>query len=247
MSIAKKIVTLAAAAAIAVPVFAQAPQGPGSGPGGMMGPGAGPGMMGPGGGAGPGYAQRGGRGYGPGYGPGYGGPGYGPGYYGMGPGMMGGYGPGYGYGMGPGMMGGYGPGYGMGPGMMGGMMGPGMMGGYGPGYGAGPGMMGGALWALDLTDKQVSEIAKIQDETRRKNWDVLGKMQDEYAKLRDAYATDKRDRPAIVAAYKRISDLRLQRIENSLEAREKVESVLTSEQREQLRRWGPWWMMGGTE
>jgi len=60
--------------------------------------------------------------------------------YGMGPGMMGGYG-GYGYGMGPGMMGGYG-GYGMGPGMMGGYgygMGPGMMG----GYGMGPGMMGG--------------------------------------------------------------------------------------------------------
>jgi hypothetical protein len=65
--------------------------------------------------------------------PGYGG-------YGMGPGMMGGYG-GYGYGMGPGMMGGYG-GYGMGPDMMGGGhgygMGPGMMG----GYGMGPGMMG---------------------------------------------------------------------------------------------------------
>ena len=77
--------------------------------------------------------------------------------YGMGPGMMGGYGPGssagpatgtpapnfgpgtsrgHGYGMGPGMMGGYGPGYGMGPGMMGG---------YGPGYGMGPGMMGGGM------------------------------------------------------------------------------------------------------
>ena len=67
---------------------------------------------------------------GPGYGPGgyglcpwcgqYTGP---HGWYGMGPGMMGGYG----YGMGPGMMGGYG--YGMGPWMMG----PGY--GYGPGYG----------------------------------------------------------------------------------------------------------------
>lgn len=45
------------------------------------------------------------------------------------------------YMMGPGMMGGYGPGM-MGPGMMGpGMMGPGMMGGYGPGT-MGPGMMG---------------------------------------------------------------------------------------------------------
>lgn len=70
-------------------------------------------------------------------------------YYG--PGMMGGYGPGYGmmggYGPGPMMGGGYGPGWGMGPGMMGGygpgwMMGPGMMGGYGGGYGPG-GMMQG--------------------------------------------------------------------------------------------------------
>jgi hypothetical protein len=81
-------------------------------------------------------------GYGPGmmggYGLGYGmmGPGYGPGMGGYGPGyMMGhGYGPGYmmGPGYGPGMMGGYGPGY-----MMrgyGGGYGPGMMGGYGPGY-----------------------------------------------------------------------------------------------------------------
>jgi hypothetical protein len=56
-----------------------------------------------------------------------------------GPGMMGGYGPGYGM-MGGGYGGGYGPGYG--PGIMGGY-GPGWMmgGGYGPGWG--PGMMGG--------------------------------------------------------------------------------------------------------
>lgn len=88
--------------------------------------------------------------YGPGmmggYGPGYGmmGGGYGPGY---GPSMMGGYGPGYmmgpgyGGGYGPGMMGGgYGPGYG--PSMMGGYGSGNMMGpGYGGGYG--PGMMGG--------------------------------------------------------------------------------------------------------
>jgi hypothetical protein len=74
-----------------------------------------------------------------------------------GPGMMGGYGPGYGmmgggYGPGYGMMGGgYGPGmmgggYGPGWGMMGGGYGPqwGMMGGYGRGgYGPGYGMMGG--------------------------------------------------------------------------------------------------------
>jgi len=77
----------------------------------------------------------------------------------MGPGMMGGYGPGAGmmggYGPGAGMMGGYGPG----AGMMGGYgPGAGMMGGYGPGAGRhAPGMFGNldALGAqLQLTDAQ---------------------------------------------------------------------------------------------
>lgn len=157
-------------------------------------------------------------------------PGMGPGT--MGPGMMGG-------GMGPGMMGG-----GMGPGMMGGGgMGPGMMGrGMGRGLGPGGGMMS-LLWQLDLTEAQRQEVFKIHDELRRKNWDLLGKQQDERAKLRDAYlASGKRDRAAIVAAYKRIGDLRVQRIENALEAAERIESVLSPQQREQLRRWGPWWM-----
>ena len=85
---------------------------------------------------------------------------YGPGY-GMGPGMMGGYGGGYGpgYGMGPGMMGGYGPGYGMGSGMMGGC------GGYG-------------YNALNLTDAQRDKIAKIQQETQRSQWEVMSKMRE---------------------------------------------------------------------
>jgi Spy/CpxP family protein refolding chaperone len=163
------------------------------------------------------------------------GPGYGRGY-GMGPGMMGGYGPGPGGrgGMGPG----YGPGGGPGPGMMGGEAGFGMPGG---------GMMGmGALWHLDLTDAQRQQVLKIQDDLRRKNWDLLGKQQDEQAKLRDAYfGSGKRDRAAIIAAYKRIGELRVQRIENALDAAEKIEGLLTQEQRDQLKRRGPWWSGDG--
>ncbi|HSD54188.1 MAG TPA: Spy/CpxP family protein refolding chaperone [Burkholderiales bacterium] len=219
MRIIRAVIPVATALAMATAAFAQQPQQPPPGPG--PGYGMGPGMMG---GYGPGQGGRGG------YGPGYGG-GYGPGY-GMGPGMMGGYGPGYG--MGPGMMGGYG--YGMGPGMMMGGWGPGMM-------GFGGGMMGG-LWQLDLTDAQRQQILKIQDDVRRKNWDLMGKTLDEDSKLRDAYASSgKRDRAAIVAAYKRIGDLRQQRIENSLEAAEKIEGVLTPQQRDQLKRWGSGWMM----
>ncbi|MCM5569837.1 Spy/CpxP family protein refolding chaperone [Burkholderiaceae bacterium FT117] len=221
-----------------------------------------PGMMG---GYGPGYGM--GPGMMGGYGPGYGmGPGmmggYGPGY-GMGPGARGGYGPGYHMGpggrggWGPGMMGGYGPGWGMGPGMMGpgmmggwgaGMMGPGMMGGWGSGMmgGAGFGMMGlgagRALWLPDLNDKQRAELSKIQDETRRKQWEIAGKMQDEMAKIRDAMdASGKRDRAEVMAAFDRMTALRKQRLEIALDTAERVDQVLTPEQREKLRRWGPWW------
>jgi Spy/CpxP family protein refolding chaperone len=112
----------------------------------------------------------------------------------------------------------------------------------------GPGGGLGALAQLDLSDAQRAEVFKVQDELRRKNWDLLGKQQDEQAKLRDAYfASGKRDRTAIVAAYKRIGDLRVQRIENSLDAADKIEGLLTPQQRDQLKRFGPWWMSGSEQ
>jgi Spy/CpxP family protein refolding chaperone len=172
---------------------------------------------------------------------GYGACGYGS-CYGMGPGMMygyGGYGPGYG--MGPGMMygyGGYGPGYGMGPGMMYGYgqrggygMGPWMhgYGGYGPGYGRGWG--GGA--GLNLTDEQRSKIDQIQQDLRSKQWDLMGKIQDEYARRADAP-----DAAAAGKADDQITALQQQMVSNAGAARKQVDAVLTKEQREQLRRGG---------
>lgn len=59
-------------------------------------------------------------------------------------------------GPGPGMMGGYGMGHGM-------MMGPGMMGGYG---GTPP----------DLSPEQRTQLAEIQQEFRRKQWDVMQRL-----------------------------------------------------------------------
>jgi Spy/CpxP family protein refolding chaperone len=153
--------------------------------------------------------------------------GWGPGY-GMGPGMMGGYGmgPGWGgYGMGPGW-----GGYGMGPGMMGG--------GWGPGYGMGPGMMGGGWGGYgpqgtpDLSADQRAKIGKIQDETRRKNWALMGQMMDEQAKLRDLYDAPKRDSDAINKAYKNINELQARMYESAADAHKRMEGVLTPEQKE---------------
>jgi len=155
-----------------------------------------------------------------------GGPGT-PGCYGWGPGMMGGYG---GYGMGPGMMGGYG-GYGMGPGMMG-------------GYGMGPGMMG-PYWGsgLDLSAEQQAKVNKIQDETRKAHWALMGEMMNQQARLRDLNQAPKRDDAAIDAAYKEFGKLQQKMYDSSVAAQKRMEAVLTKEQQEKLR---TYWRKGGT-
>jgi len=162
--------------------------------------------------------------------------------YGMGPGMMGGYGGNYGggYGMGPGMMGGYGGGYGMGPGTMGG---------YGGGYGMGPGMMGGdpigAIERLDLSVEQRQQISKIESDLRKKNWALMGEMHDEMDSLYERSSTSgKPDRDAVLAANKRMSELRQQMLENSLDATDKAQALLTPQQREQYQHLARDWRDG---
>jgi Spy/CpxP family protein refolding chaperone len=141
--------------------------------------------------------------------------------YGMGPGTMGGYG------MGPGMMGGYGMGMGMG----GYGMGSGMMGGYGM----------GPHGLSDLSAEQRTKITKIQDETRKKHWDLMGQAMDEQARLRDMYDAPKRDTAAISNAHKKISELQRRMYETSADAHKRMEAVLTKEQQEKSWRfWRNW-------
>jgi Spy/CpxP family protein refolding chaperone len=156
----------------------------------------------------------------------------GPGY---GPGMMGGYGPGYGQGM----MGGYGPGYG-----------PGMMGGYGPRGGYGPGMMGGhggPLAALNLNDEQQKKIFDLQEQNRRKNFDTMSKMRAETFQLRRLFNADKIDEKAVLEQQKKVDELRRQLLASRLEMHQQMESVLTPEQRKELREFRPWWYGGDVE
>lgn len=173
---------------------------------------------------------------GPGYGQGYGrpmGPGYGPGYgqgYGPGPGMGGqGYGPGYGRGMGPdyGSQG-YGP------------RGPGMM--RGP-DGARP-ERGAGRWqrmarVLGLNEDQRAKIGRIFEDTRRKNWDVIGQIQSERYKLREMMRGDKVDANAAVAQKRKVDELQLKLMQARLEARNQTFALLTPEQREKARSFGP--------
>jgi Spy/CpxP family protein refolding chaperone len=130
-----------------------------------------------------------------------------------------------------GMMGG-----GMGRGMMGhGMMGDDMMGGVGMGMGMMGGMHGAPFQMLDLTPEQRTKINKISDELRRKNWESLGKVQDEEAKLRDLYAADKPDPKAIGAVYGSIYALKRQMIEADIDAHNRMQALLSDAQRAQLK------------
>jgi Spy/CpxP family protein refolding chaperone len=163
----------------------------------------------------------------------------------MGPGMMGGHG---GWGMGPGMMGDPG-GYGMGPGMMGGYgggygYGPGMMGGYGPGgYGMGPGMMWGyganAYADLNLSAEQRKKIDEIQEQAANTMWQLMGTMHQQGYHMHGALGPEPLDEQAARKAYESMAATQKAMFEAQLDARKKVDGVLTAEQREQLRRsWG---------
>lgn len=106
-------------------------------------------------------------------------------------------------------------------------------------YGGGMGMMGGvhgsAYSLLNLSADQRTKINQIMDDTRRKNWATLGKIQDEQAKLRDLYAADKRNAKAISSAVAGIQALERQVLEAQLDAQNRAEALLTDAQREQLK------------
>jgi len=124
---------------------------------------------------------------------------------------------GQGYGLGPGMMGGgYGPGHGMGPGM-----GPGMMGGYGPGYAA-----------LNLTDEQRKKIDAIQEDVWRKQGELMGAMHAQAYRMHDFGKAD----DAARKAFDEMAVAHKQMFETQLEARKRIDAVLTAEQRKQLGR-----------
>ncbi len=141
----------------------------------------------------------------------------------------------HGYGMDGSMMGGYGMG---GDGLIGGYaMGPGMMAGQGRGYGMGSGMMGGygPRADLHLTAEQRSKIANIQDEVRRKHWDLMGKMQDERSQMTEQFNAEPRDDAALSKSYRKMSELRQQMFDLSLAAQKQMDTVLTAEQREKMK------------
>jgi Spy/CpxP family protein refolding chaperone len=134
---------------------------------------------------------------------------------GYGRGMMGGYG--------PGMMEGYGPG----------MMGPG-------GYPMGPGMMWGyarqAYAGLELTPDQRKKLAEIEDQASQAQWKLMGTMHQQRFQVQESFAPGAVDEAAARKAFDSLSATRKAIFDLMLDARKRMDAVLTKEQREQLRR-----------
>jgi len=124
-----------------------------------------------------------------------------------------------------GMGGGWGTGYGMEPGMPGfGMMGPGI---------------GRAQWLPDLDDSQRNRLLDLQEELRARHWEIAGEARKELVRLHSAWRAPKRDREAILAAWQRLGELHRKAVEQSLDAADQMDTILTDSQREELRNW-PW-------
>lgn len=126
------------------------------------------------------------------------------------------------------------------------------MGGHGMGMMAGGGWDGGCRdagdgmdqgvmghWGvegLDLTDEQRAKIAEIRRELSRKQGALMGQMHASGAHPREGYRDGQYDEMAVRKRYEAMAGLRQQMFENRLEARKRMDSVLTPQQREQLNR-----------
>ncbi len=128
--------------------------------------------------------------------------------------------------------------------------GRGMMGGKGLGamsgqmsWGHGSGMPGARdlglaamLQGLDLSDDQRAALGPMDDELFRRQWEITGKMIEAERKLRrQASSRSPGDEQAIAAGHKALRELREQRSLALSQMQEKVDAILTPEQREKLR------------
>jgi hypothetical protein len=91
------------------------------------------------------------------------------------------------------------------------------------------------LGALALSKEQKSAINSLSDEFKHKIWFIQGLINDEAAKLSYLYEAERRDPVAIGKEYMKVFDLKRQLIESYLDTQNRIEDVLTLEQRVELK------------
>jgi len=118
-------------------------------------------------------------------------------------------------------------------------MGAGFMAGPG-GHGTGPGMMsfGDEAYAgLELSPEQRNKIAEIQQATAKAQWQLMGTMHEQGYRMYGIAGPGAFDEAAARKSFDAMTETRKAMFEMQVEARKKVDAVLTPQQREQLRRY----------
>ncbi len=120
-------------------------------------------------------------------------------------------------------------------------------------HGGGMGMMNSeghmtsrlrSVWKLTLTKKQKTGIREIQRDLRSKHWNHADSIDVLSDKLMEMYRADTRNVQAIGKVYGEIFEKRRQMIMLGIEAGNKVEKLLTKEQRKKMKKMSPMHMMG---
>lgn len=122
----------------------------------------------------------------------------------------------------------------------------------GPGAGAGPGMMMGSSGMMggpamireyflpDLTDAQRSQLAEIQRDFSSQQWRLMQQMRQGMWSTRYARSTGTEfDEAAARKSFELAASLQREMFENSVQARRRMDAVLTPQQRERLYQ-DPW-------
>lgn len=149
-------------------------------------------------------------------------------------GHMGGWGDGYQsqsepgwFGMGPGMMGDAESGYGWGRGRFH----------SGKGYAMPDGSYGSMLWLpQNMTEEQAKKSRELLAEADRTSSKLLQQRQDAQARMSRLYSSEKRDWNAIRAAATELAELSSQQMKSALEMQQKIDGLLTDNQRQEMTR-----------
>ena len=91
------------------------------------------------------------------------------------------------------------------------------------------------LGTLLLNKEQKSAINNLSDEFEHNIWFIQGLINDEAAKLRFLYEAERRDPAAIGKEYMKVFDLKRQMIETYLDTQNRIEDILTPEQRAKMK------------
>jgi Spy/CpxP family protein refolding chaperone len=94
----------------------------------------------------------------------------------------------------------------------------------------------------DLSDQQVERIDAIRERARDTQWDFSGRVREGQWQLMKLLRADNPDPAEVGKQYADISDLSRQMLEQSVDARNQIDAILTQQQRVDLRRWRRDWM-----